>query len=49
MNRTQRTVLVAAAMTGIAAPTFVIGRTKLVGEQTLDELDAAIQPMLAAR
>ena len=30
-------------------PTFVIGKTKLVGEQTLDQLDAAIQPMLAAR
>ena len=30
-------------------PTFVIGKAKLVGEQTLDQLDAAIQPMLAAR
>ncbi|HTI66382.1 MAG TPA: DsbA family protein [Caulobacteraceae bacterium] len=32
-----------------ATPTFVIGATKLEGEQTLAALDAVIQPLLAAR
>ena len=31
-----------------ATPTFVIGKTKLEGEKTLDELSAAVDPLLAA-
>ena len=32
-----------------ATPTFVIGTTKLEGEKTLDDLSAAIDPLLAAK